>query len=63
MYASVKKCLTFLAKNSTPALRNSSPLPLRSATSMFTSTSSTEPAVMPDSRSQASNLSRSKSSG
>ncbi len=63
-YASGKKCRTFRAKKSTPALRNSSPFPFRSAASMLTSTSSTgSPAVMFEYRSQVSNFPRSKSSG
>ena len=63
-YASGKNRRTFLAKKSTPTLRKSSSPPARSAASMLTSTSSTGGLpVMPDRASQASNFSRSKSSG
>ena len=64
MYASGKKRRTFLAKNSTPALRNRNWPSVRSATPMLTSISSVEARpVMRERRNQSSNLAWSKSSG
>ena len=64
MYASGKNWRTFLAKNSTPALRSRNWPPVRSATPMLTSISSVEArSVMRERRNQSSNLAWSKSSG